>query len=463
MPTSGTFARPVIASLQLTRILLAILSRIPPSLLVKVLRNQWVVMSIGLSGGELFTSAWQLPVTLLSLIYSYKKHGRFYRNLSLAFTVTQLIMFLDSFRIRHQALKEVLGFQNAVRTLNQKPICSTIKKYDKIQPPGSSSLAFAIQGATGVFYKPWNVDHIRNDSVTYAYPHEIDAAGGEPIRKYMQLDIIRKKNGYKNRPILLYIHGGAWIMGDKEQRTMPICWHFASTENWVVLNVNYRLAPKHKLREMVGDIKRAIRWAKENPHIHGGDPGFIAISGGSAGGHLCSLVALTPNWPAFQRGFENVDTSVQACLPIYPAIGQVRTNAHWKRWFLEAIVGISERESKRVFQMSLAEWVDPLTILCNMEMDMRRRLLPPFFVVQGDMDNVVLPPLVRTFVSELSKENIIPVGYLEVPHAVHAFDIAFSPKVMFVCWAAGNALEAIYEAWWEKKRKLVQDTVDVTK
>ncbi|KAI9328855.1 Alpha/Beta hydrolase protein [Obelidium mucronatum] len=456
MLSSGKVAPPLIASLQATRIILAILSRISPSLLLKLFRNQWIVMGLGLSGGDLFTSVWQLPITLFSLLYGYKKHGRFYRRLGLLFTLTQVLMFLDSFAIRKLALKEVLAFQNSVRkSLNTKNSLIDSEAAIAIQHgEHASRLNFVVQGALGAFYKPWNIDHIRN--VTYAYPNEIDAAGGPNIRKFMQLDILRRKTGYKNRPILLYVHGGAWIMGDKQQRTMPICYHFASTENWVVLNVNYRLAPKFKLREMVTDIKRAIRWAKENPHIHGGDPNFIAISGGSAGGHLCTLVALTPNWEGFQRGFEHVDTRVQACLPIYPAIGHVRTNAHWKRWFLDAVVGISDRESKRVFQKSLAEWVDPLTILCNMDAEMRKKELPPFFVVQGDKDNVVLPYLVRTFVTELWKDDIVPVGYLEVPQAVHAFDFAFSPKVLYVCWAAGRAMESVYTAWEASKSSAVE-------
>jgi acetyl esterase/lipase len=46
--------------------------------------------------------------------------------------------------------------------------------------------------------------------------------------------------------MLIYIHGGAWMFGDKRKpplgRTMPICWHFAGVENWVVLNVKYVLS-----------------------------------------------------------------------------------------------------------------------------------------------------------------------------------------------------------------------------
>ncbi len=59
------------------------------------------------------------------------------------------------------------------------------------------------------------------------------------------------------------------------------------------------------------DVKEAIVWVKENIHEYGGDGNVIVIAGGSAGGHLASLAALTPDFPAFQPGFETKDTRLQ--------------------------------------------------------------------------------------------------------------------------------------------------------
>ena len=64
-------------------------------------------------------------------------------------------------------------------------------------------------------------------------------------------------------------------------------------------------------------MKRALAWVKEHIAEYGGDPDFVAITGGSAGGHLSSLAALTPNVAAFQPGFEDADTTVQAAVPFY--------------------------------------------------------------------------------------------------------------------------------------------------
>ena len=64
-------------------------------------------------------------------------------------------------------------------------------------------------------------------------------------------------------------------------------------------------------------LKSAVAWLRTQGRMYGVDPEFIAITGGSAGGHLAALVALTPNKPRYQPGFESTDCSVQAAVPLY--------------------------------------------------------------------------------------------------------------------------------------------------
>ncbi|KAJ3133946.1 hypothetical protein HK100_003977 [Physocladia obscura] len=396
-----------------------------------------------------------------------------------------LLVFAASFRVRGAAHNAASAFRDSMRLMAPSKA---------LQLP---FLGFILQGFAGLFWKPWDVDRIGN--ITYATADEIESSGGPKILPYLQLDVIRKKTGFRNRPILIYVHGGAWCMLDKRP-TLPICYHFASTENWVVLNINYRLAPTYSLIDMLVDIKRAIRWAKANPEIHGGNPDFIAISGGSAGGHLCTLVALTSDgWPQFQPGFESFDTSVQACLALYPAVGHVRANIVTTPIFMEIVVGMSEIESQSLFGMSRSNWADPSNLIRTISLDQRKNSVPPFFIVQGvsyedhpekisrvkiyletehqrngnnatsrkdtkirqklsasvDADNIVPAEFVRDFVSELCRGNTVPVGYLEVPGAHHTFDITFSPKTMYALWAAGNAMDCIYESWIEAKQTAI--------
>ena len=90
-----------------------------------------------------------------------------------------------------------------------------------------------------------------------------------------------------------------------------------AAKGWVCVAINYRLAPRDPWPAHIVDVKRAIAWVKDNIADYGGDPDYLAITGGSAGGHLAALAALTPGDPAFQPGFEDADTSVRAAVPFY--------------------------------------------------------------------------------------------------------------------------------------------------
>ena len=100
-------------------------------------------------------------------------------------------------------------------------------------------------------------------------------------------------------------------MGEKEQQGKPLMYHMAQ-RGWLCVAINYRLSPKAAFPAHIIDVKKSIAWVKEHIRDYGGNPDFIAITGGSAGGHLSSLAALTPNRADWQPGFEHADTSLQA-------------------------------------------------------------------------------------------------------------------------------------------------------
>ena len=92
-------------------------------------------------------------------------------------------------------------------------------------------------------------------------------------------------------PILVYFHGGGWVIGnldthDASSRTL------ANLSGAIVVSVDYRLAPENKFPLPFDDCYAAARWAVENARSIGGDPARVAIGGDSAGGHLTAAVAL---------------------------------------------------------------------------------------------------------------------------------------------------------------------------
>jgi acetyl esterase/lipase len=103
-----------------------------------------------------------------------------------------------------------------------------------------------------------------------------------------KLDILMPKNA-KKVPVLFFVHGGAWTLGDK--------WTFSenakgfAAQGIGVVAVNYRLSPKVKHPGHIEDVARAFRWTVDEIAQHGGDPKKIVLAGHSAGGHLVALLA----------------------------------------------------------------------------------------------------------------------------------------------------------------------------
>jgi acetyl esterase/lipase len=135
--------------------------------------------------------------------------------------------------------------------------------------------------------------------------------------KRHRLDVYQSKLAPPGQaPVMVYIHGGAWMIGEKREQGKPMMYELVA-RGWVCVAINYGLSPKATWPDHIVDAKRAVAWVKEHIGQYGGDPAFVAVSGGSAGGHLCALLALSAGDPAFQPGFEEVDTTVQACAPFY--------------------------------------------------------------------------------------------------------------------------------------------------
>jgi acetyl esterase/lipase len=232
-------------------------------------------------------------------------------------------------------------------------------------------------------------------------------------------------------PVLVQVHGGAWTTGDKVGQGEPLLGYFAE-RGWVCVTVNYRLAPAHRWPAMVVDVKRAIAWTREHISGHGGNPDFLAITGGSAGGHLAALAALSANDPDYQPGFAEVDTSLAAAVPLYGVHDfTVDRQGLWK--LLEGtIIGTTYAADGRTWrQASPALRVGPAT--------------PPFFVVHGTTDAVVGVGQSRRLVDALRAGSPSPVGYAELPHAQHAFDVVPSARTAYTVHAMYQFLTAVRE------------------
>ena len=235
-------------------------------------------------------------------------------------------------------------------------------------------------------------------------------------------------------PVMVYIHGGAWMIGDKREQGKPMMYELVA-RGWVCVAINYRLSPKATWPDHIVDAKRAVAWVKEHVAEYGGDPSFVAVSGGSAGGHLCALLALSAGDPAFQPGFEGVDTSVQACVPFYGVMdmtGSPEGSARFGPGLLEML----ERKVMKVTESEHPELFRDASPTYRVHAD-----APPFFVLQGVNDTLVPVETARIFVDRLRAVSSRPVAYAELPLAQHAFDVLASLRCQATTSAVGDFLE----------------------
>ena len=256
---------------------------------------------------------------------------------------------------------------------------------------------------------------------------------GRPIR----LDVYRRTDQPTNCPTILQIHGGAWIIGSKDEQGIPLMLELAS-RGWVCFNANYRLAPRATFPDPLVDLKRAIAWIKTHGPEYGANPDFIVVTGGSAGGHLASLVALTANCPEYQPGFEDVDTSVRACVPFYGVYDFTDRHGHYRN------PGLLRLLERRVMKQRFAD--SPDVFHRASPMSCVTASAPPFFVIHGDHDTLVPVAEAQRFVEALSGAGV-PVVYAEVPGAQHAFEIFPSLRTTFVVHGVERFLAYVYGEW----------------
>ena len=112
-------------------------------------------------------------------------------------------------------------------------------------------------------------------------------AGPIPLRLYRGIGADKGTP----HPVLVYFHGGGWVIGDLESHDQA-CRALANAARCIVVAVDYRLAPEHKFPAAVEDAIAATRWVSHNAQSLGIDARRLAVGGDSAGGNLAAVVSL---------------------------------------------------------------------------------------------------------------------------------------------------------------------------
>lgn len=221
------------------------------------------------------------------------------------------------------------------------------------------SIGIAVAGAV-----PWNAARIVND-VVYRTVDDIE----------LRMDIYYPKTGDSPYAVVLYVHGGAWISGTKSGGAGMLDVPVLLAHGYVVVSVDYRLAPRWKFPAQIEDVKCVVRYLRAHANELKIDSDHIGAYGGSAGGHLVALLGTLPDdlfsgdcpWQEASR--------VQAVVDMFgPADSSLFDFEGWQK-AAEQVFGVSDSNDPIFAQASPVTW----TSFDD----------PPFLILHGDQDQIV--------------------------------------------------------------------------
>ena len=202
-------------------------------------------------------------------------------------------------------------------------------------------------------------------------------------------------------PVLVYVHGGAWMHGDKAEAGMFA--RLMNPQGYLVVSVNYRLYPSAQFPAMIQDVKCAIRSLRANAAQYNLDPNRIGAVGVSAGGHLVALLGTTDTNAGWDVG-EYLDQSsrVQAVIAL---AGVMDLSQNFPNADIEAMkrVGFGEYN---VVEASPISHVTPDT--------------PPFLLIHGDRDELVPVEQSQLMYNQLIQNNV-PAQLIVIQNGRHSF------------------------------------------
>ncbi|MGJ8560139.1 MAG: alpha/beta hydrolase fold domain-containing protein [Litorimonas sp.] len=259
-------------------------------------------------------------------------------------------------------------------------------------------------------FRPSNRDVKRTKNISYG-----------PFGRRNRLDIYKSKiDAATMLPVLIHVHGGGWVVGRKHQQAQPLIQYMAS-HGWLVVDINYRLGPWNRMPVMIQDVMRAIAWVKANIADYGGDPNFVALTGGSAGGHLVALAGLASDEALFKPGFENEDCSVNACVPVYGVYDFLNRQSSMTTGFKEMETFLSKLVMPGPITTHRDLW-DKSSPMAHIKAD-----APPMLILHSRQDALADFDSAKAFAHAIDQVSDHAVVFAELPNSQHAYDISYAP------------------------------------
>jgi acetyl esterase/lipase len=224
----------------------------------------------------------------------------------------------------------------------------------------------------------------------------------------IKLDVITAGAPSQLRPTLIYIHGGGWVGGSKEDHALFVTPYLTRGMNAV--NVEYRLASDSLAPAAVEDCRCALSWVYRHAKEYGFDTSKLVVAGESAGGHLSLMTGILDQ----AAGFDN------ECPPD-PASGSVmKVQAIVDYCGIADVADVLEGPHVQTFALmwfaslpnrsELARRVSPFTYV--------RQGLPPIIIIHGDQDTTV-PYQESVQLHEALDRAGVPNEFITIPGGKH--------------------------------------------
>ncbi len=237
-----------------------------------------------------------------------------------------------------------------------------------------------------------------NKDVTYCTP------GG--IAQKMNI-FYPKKTSDAGMPIAVYVHGGGWTSGDKDNGAGIPDMPELLARGYIVASLDYRLAPQYKFPAQIVDVKCAIRHLRVYASIYKLDSNRIGVWGGSAGGHLVEMLGVTDKDAGFDVGqYLDQSSRVQAVVDMFGPSDLPRLLTADAPVVGRQVFGASSADDPVLIKASPVTYISPND--------------PPFLILQGDKDTTVPPEQSQILYDRLRAAGV-PATLVIVKNAGHGF------------------------------------------
>ena len=257
--------------------------------------------------------------------------------------------------------------------------------------------------------------------------HQNIPYANDTLKKH-QLDIYLPANTNKNLPLVVWIHGGAWMLNDKyaDMGYMKNTVRSFIDSGYAFASVNYRYSTDSVFPAQIRDCNAAVEFLYRNANKYHIDKNRIALIGFSAGGHLASLLALSNNDHVSTFSTMQVDFTIKTCIDFYGPSDFIMlannpdTSINNMRNPVSLLLG-----ALAVERPDIAKLASPVTYVDKND--------PPFLIVQGEKDESVPNTQSKILSSWLTlkgvKNDLIIVP--DAPHYGEMFDAEYIRKKVF--------------------------------